>query len=202
MRIACFLLLAACGGTQGARPAPTPAPTTSAEKERQQPPTPIETRPAPPPPEVEKAPPPAHSWGDPVARATVPKVYLKEQAKAENKATCPLLVLTDLGDGAGAKLRRANFGGGWAVAYDKPGQRSAFGIAGTGVEADGKGPEWPNQMIWDDGSSAGYGPEGGTGPKLLAYVTVKGAGCLYNVWSALGQEHLELLLRGARRVAD
>src|SRR5262245_48038823 len=71
---------------------------------------------------------------DPVARGQVPKVYLDEQAKADNKATCPLLVITDVGVGKGAKPRRANFAGGWAVAYDRKGQRSAFGVAGAGVE--------------------------------------------------------------------
>jgi hypothetical protein len=155
-------------------------------------------------------------WGEPVARRTVPKIYLTVHSKAENKSTCPLLVLTGLGDGTGAKPRKATFSGGWAVAYDKaglPGKdasggacatcgRSAFGIAGTGVSArDGKGPEWPNHARWDDGSSAGYGPEGGDGPTTLAYVTVKDADCLYNVWSALGPGHLEVLLTGLRRVA-
>ena len=201
-----FVLAAACGGAKKA-PAPAPAPPVAKQPEV------VAPEPAAPP---EPPPPPVIEWGDPVAKSAVPKIYRTVHAKADNRATCPLLVLTDLGDGDGAKPRKANFAGGWAVAYDKPGLpgtaasgescadcgRSAFGIAGAGVSArDGGGPEWPNHARWDDGSTAGYGPEGGDGPSILAYVTVKDADCLYNVWSALGTQHLEVLLTGLRRVA-
>jgi hypothetical protein len=166
-----------------------------------------------PPPDAPRDPAP---WSaDKLARADVPKVYLTEHRKAENRSTCPLLVPTDLGAGAGAKPRRANFHGGWAVAYDKKGLpgtspsgedcadcgRSAFGVAGAGV-GKGGGPAWPNEIIWSDGSKAGYGAEGGSGSKLLAYVEAADAGCLYNVWSVLGEEHLVTLLKGLRRAAE
>ncbi len=52
-----------------------------------------------------------------------------------------------------------------------------------------------------DGSSAGYGPEGGTGPSDLAYLRIQGQECLYNVWSRLGRAHLEHLLESLRFVA-
>jgi hypothetical protein len=219
-----LVLSSACGGAaqQPLSGPVTPAPTTVDEEARREPPLPIETgQPAGqnPLPETSAAPPPppGQPWGMAVERKRVPKIYLTEHGQAENKATCPLLVLTDLGDeGTGARPRRASFAGGWAIAYDKAGLpgtdktgadcktcgRSAFGVAGTGVAPDEGGPEWPKQLRWEDGSLAGYGPEGGTGPKSLAYVRVANAGCLYNVWSTLGEEHLALLLRGLRRVGD
>ena len=59
---------------------------------------------------------------------------------------------------------------------------------------------WADSIAWSDGSKADYGPEGGTGPNQLAYVRIAGQQCLYNVWSRLGKEHLELLLRELRFV--
>ena len=54
--------------------------------------------------------------------------------------------------------------------------------------------------MWADGSRAGYGPEGGQGPNQLAYLTISGRDCLYNVWSRIGIEHLEQLLAELRFV--
>jgi hypothetical protein len=87
------------------------------------------------------------------------------------------------------------------VAYDEPGLRSAFGIAGAGIEATGAGDSiWPDSITWADGSIASYGLEGGTGPGHLAYLEIEGQRCLYNVWSKLGEEHLLALLGKLRRV--
>ena len=144
--------------------------------------------------------PPPWAAAAPLATAAVPKVYLDEHRKAENRATCPLLVITDPGsEGKGARARRASFHGGWAVAYDKKGKRSLFGVAGAGVEKGG-GPQWPREIHWKDGSKAGYGPEGGTGPNALAFVEAADAGCLYNVWSAVSEQHLLTIIQGLRRV--
>jgi hypothetical protein len=84
--------------------------------------------------------------------------------------------------------------------------RGAFGVAGTGSAGDT--PQqikaltdvWPNIREWADGSRAGFGPEGGRGPKQLAYLYIEGQGCLYNVWSSVGPEHLDLLLSHLRFV--
>ena len=99
-----------------------------------------------------------------------------------------------------AKPRSANFSGGWAVAYDTPKTRSIYGIAGTGTVAlaYNHATVFPTTIRWSDGSYASYGLEGGTGPSYLAYVTVAGQGCAYNVWSKLGKKHLEGLLTGLR----
>jgi hypothetical protein len=132
---------------------------------------------------------------------SVPAVYLTEWRKAENRETCAPVAPIALGDGEGATARAATFSGGWAVAYDLPGVRSAFGVAGTGTSShDPTYDAWPEQLAWDDGSYAGYGPEGGTGPDLLAYLRIEGQDCLYNIWSKLSIEHLEQLLHRLRFV--
>lgn len=137
----------------------------------------------------------------PLAAADVPRVYLEQWRKAENRDRCALIAPRVAGGSADAAPRAASFSGGWAVAYDTPQQRSAFGIAGTGVAPDGTTySKWPFARDWDDGSHAGYGPEGGTGPNELAYVRIEGQDCLYNVWSRLGREHLETLLSELRFV--
>jgi hypothetical protein len=149
-------------------------------------------------------------------------VFATEWSRAENRSTCAAIAPDSLGtEGEGAAARRANFSGGWAVAWDKPGLpgtdasgmpcatcgRGAFGVAGTGSIGDTP-PQvkaltnnWPNVREWADGSRAGFGPEGGRGPKQLAYLYIEGQGCLYNVWSSVGPEHLDLLLSHLRFVA-
>lgn len=147
-----------------------------------------------------------------LSSAEVPYVYTTVWRAAENRKSCALLafrdpVVTDvLSAGKGAGPRAASFAGGWGVAYDLPGQRSAFGVAGTGVKVDGAGSSsiydaWPHHRSWSDGSRVGYGPEGGTGPNQLAYLRIPGQNCLYNVWSRLGQAHLEALLEQLRFVS-
>ena len=136
----------------------------------------------------------------PLSAEEVPSVYLTEWAKADNAIGCAPLILFGAEREQGISLRRANFHGGWAVAYDTPAQRSSFGIAGAGVLAGGSTYNFPHKISWSDGSYAAYGLEGGTGPNYLAYLTVAGQSCLYNVWSARGKEHLELLLNSIRMV--
>lgn len=140
--------------------------------------------------------------GTPLTRADVPPVYAEQWQKAENRRTCALVAPRNVGDaGASATARAATFSGGWAVAYDLPNVRSAFGIAGAGVRAsDPAYDKWPYAYDWGDGSKVEYGPEGGDGPNQLAYVRIEGQDCLYNVWSRLGRDHLELLLRELRFV--
>ena len=142
-------------------------------------------------------------WSGPaLASSEVPAVYLAEWRKAENRATCAAIAPGALGEGEGATPRRASFAGGWAVAYDRPGQRSAFGVAGTGSAAsDPSYSGWEFSKEWADGSTAGYGLEGGSGPGYLAYLRIAGQECLYNVWSNISRGHLELLLENLRFVS-
>ena len=62
-----------------------------------------------------------------------------EWRKAENRAHCAPIVLTSSG-GAAVSARRADFYGGWAVAFDLPGRRSAYGVAGVGLLAADNDP--------------------------------------------------------------
>jgi hypothetical protein len=136
--------------------------------------------------------------------ASIPPVYLIQWEKAENRTTCALVAPRTVGAaGQSAIPRAATFSGGWAVAYDLPDLRSAFGVAGAGVSAaDPSYNKWPYVHEWGDGSKVEYGPEGGEGPNQLAYLRIHGQDCLYNVWSRLGREHLELLLRELRLVSE
>jgi hypothetical protein len=145
---------------------------------------------------------PAPPWaGDSLAADVVAPVFLGVWNQAANRERCAPIGFASLGAGSGATPRAATFSGGWGVAYDLPDQRSAFGVAGTGVNAaDPSYSDWPFRIEWADGSSAGYGPEGGSGPNQLAYLRIAGQGCLYNVWSRLGRAHLESLLSAIRFV--
>ena len=156
---------------------------------------------APAPPQSQSRPPAPWSHST-LARDAVPSVLLEEWGEAENRATCAPLAPAALGDWDMAVPRAATFSGGWAVAWDLPEARSAFGIAGTGVSASEPAyADWPYRIDWSDGSSAGYGLEGGDGEKWLAYLRVHGQDCLYNVWSHVGREHLESLLSELRYVS-
>lgn len=150
-----------------------------------------------------QAAPPAPWLGAPLPASSVAPVYLEQWDRAANRGSCALVVFAEPGTvGQGATPRAATFSGGWAVAYDLPNLRSAFGVAGAGVSAGEPAyDEWPYRMRWADGSTAGYGPEGGTGPNLLAYLRITGQDCLYNVWSRLGRAHLEHLLASLRFVS-
>jgi hypothetical protein len=141
-------------------------------------------------------------WTAPSLRwSQLPAAYRTEWQKAANRRTCAAIAPSSLGEGAAATARSATFSGGWAVAYDTPATRSAFGVAGTGSKAsDPAYSEWPFVRRWADGSSAEYGPEGGSGDNQLAYLRIAGQECLYNVWSRLGRRHLEHLLDHMRFV--
>ncbi len=177
------LLAGACAGALPEPPDPVPPP--------------VET----PPPAAPPAPPAPWS-GARLPAASVPTVYAAEWRKAGNRATCAPLAPASVDPYAAARPRAATFSGGWAVAYDLPDRRSAFGVAGAGVSAAGPSYSgWPHRIRWADGSTAEYGPEGGTGPNQLAYLRIPGQDCLYNVWSSLGREHLEQLLGRLRFVS-
>jgi hypothetical protein len=145
---------------------------------------------------------PTAPWAAPsIPAGDAPAVYLAEWRRAGNRTTCAPIAFGHLGGADAARPRAASFGGGWGVAYDLPELRSAFGVAGTGVQATAPTHhEWPHTRVWADGSTAGYGPEGGTGPNQLAYLRIAGQECLYNVWSRLGIAHLETLLEAIRFV--
>jgi hypothetical protein len=195
----------ACSGVP--QPVTPTAPTTSVPAVAQPTPAPSPT------PEI-----PA-PWTGPKLAASDDPVIVAEWKKAQNKRTCAAMSFAEGGDAAaGAKPRKATFAGGWAVAWDKKGLpgtdakgnpcptcgRSVYGIAGTGGDAaNAPMDNFPFQMTFSDGSKAGYGPQSQPAGKdsFLAFLVIPGQTCLYNVWSELGQEHLELLLKNLRFVA-
>lgn len=155
-----------------------------------------------------------------IPESAVPRHLVQDWVGAENQMWCSALYPADPAAlGAAGVSRSANFDGGWAIAWDLPDGpgrdaadgycadcgRSAYGIAGAGLT----GTEddlaiWPNRIGWDDGSRAGYGREGlaapNSGAPVLSYLLVEGQGCLYNVWSFLGEDHLLELLDSLRFV--
>ena len=157
-------------------------------------------------PSSETAPPGLPSpWSEPpLNAAALPPIYVEVWRKAENATRCALLAPERLDPTLqqAARPRAATFSGGWAVAYDLPETRSAFGIAGTGASAWSGDvyDAWPHRRVFADSSRVGYGLEGGTGTNWLAYIRIPGQECLYNVWSRRGREHLEELLGQLRFV--
>lgn len=158
--------------------------------------------------------PEASPWsGSPLPPSSSPTL-LAEWSGADNRGSCAPLMIDGSMIPSEATIRRANFGGGWGVAWDLPDGpgvavsgrpcsdcgRGAFGIAGTGASRDGDLYEFPHEMVWDDGSRVVYGRDG-SDTQWLAYLIVSDQECLYNVWSYRSLEHLESLIRGLRRVA-
>ena len=156
----------------------------------------------------------------PLPQSALPQHLIEDWAAADNQTWCAVLYPADpTALSANGTSRSADFSGGWAVAWDLPGGpgrdtsgaycancgRGAYGVAGpdlTGATDDVG--VWPDRITWDDGSRAGYGLEGldqsGSGAPVLSYLLVDGQGCLYNVWSFLGEEHLLTLLDSLRFV--
>ena len=160
-------------------------------------------------------------WSTPILPQTsVPQHLIADWVNAENQTWCSVVFPENSAglDPVGVS-RSAYFGGGWAVAWDLPDGpgraaaegycpdcgRSAYGIAGAGLTGTVNDLAlWPNRIVWADDSQAGYGLEGlaepGSGAPLLSYLKIEGQGCLYNVWSFLGEEHLLGLLDSLRFV--
>ncbi len=205
--------LAACG-SQPAADAPDPAASVAAA-------SPAPSGPASPPPHRAPGdPPPAPE--PPAPEPLAEELVRAEWAKSDDPESCgPLAFTTD--GGAPATARRAEFSGGWGVAFDTPQVRSAYGLAGPGVidgdaappaaQAARLGRQWPHFTTLAGlpaPAFAGYGVEGaqdfpadnpdGRGLNALAYVRVGGERCTYNVWSRLGRAHLEVLLDSLRRL--
>ena len=150
---------------------------------------------------------PAASWAEPaIDSSQTDAVYRQEWAKADSKNLCPILALPKQSSAHlnGHTNRRANFSGGWGVAYDLPNIRSAYGVANAGT-ADYKGTfnNWEYNVIYQDGSRVGYGREDGNPiGKWLAYIIISKNKCFYNVWSAQSKAHLEQIIADLRLVSS
>ncbi|UOO92806.1 hypothetical protein [Vitreoscilla stercoraria] len=136
-----------------------------------------------------------------ISKNHIPKTYQTQWQKAENRNTCAPLVLPSTAPShiKNASIRPASFHGGWGIAYDLPNKRSAYGIAGAGITGSLEDvSRWSQYHVWNDGSGAGWGLEGDTGPGHLAYVYLNTQGCLYNVWSNVSETHLINMLNDLR----
>ena len=150
---------------------------------------------------------PIASWAEPaIDSSQIDAVYRQEWLKAESRSVCTILALPKQSAAHldGHTSRRANFSGGWGVAYDLPKLRSAYGVANAGTSsADGMFNKWEYNVRYQDGSWVGYGREGGnpTG-KWLAYILIPKNNCFYNVWSAQSKTHLEQMIADLRMVKN
>ena len=150
---------------------------------------------------------PVASWTKPAINSSqTDAVYRQEWLKAESKNLCPILALpkNSLAHLSGHSARRANFSGGWGVAYDLPKLRSAYGVANAGtVNPNELFNGWDYNVVHEDGSRVTYGRESGnpTG-KWLAYIVIPKNNCFYNAWSAQSKTHLEQILADLRLVKD
>lgn len=159
---------------------------------------------------------PHSPWQDAAvgAHAVAPQVMAAWRS-ADNRDWCEPLALTALGAGEGAQARVAELEGGWVVEYDRQGARGlrdngnlcafcgrgAFGVAGTSMspvqivedmDADGPAP------TFEDGSHASI--EEGDFGSAAATVTLREQGCVYQIWSFYGADHVRELVEGLRRV--
>ncbi len=140
-----------------------------------------------------------------VAPGEAPAVVMA-WATAENRTWCAPLAPAPVN---GAAARASDLDGGWVVEFDQEGMpgvgadgepcedcgRAVFGVAGTAMGVD-EMLEAPAPSF-ADGSAVEVVDEG----VAAATVAIRGQGCVYQVWSFLGREHLEGLL-GQLRFVD
>lgn len=144
-------------------------------------------------------------WNKPaINNSDTDTVYRQEWIKAESQSLCPILALPKSASShlLGHSVRRANFSGGWGVAYDLPAMRSAYGVANAGtVDPNDLSFSWPYNVSYQDGSIVGYGHAGGDpAAQWLAYIVIAQNNCFYNVWSTQDKNHLEQMISDLRRV--
>lgn len=159
---------------------------------------------------------PAAPWEDtPIGARGVPAPLLRAWDRAENREWCAPIAPRSLGAAAeGARARAGVLEGGWAVEFDRRGMpgiardgtacgdcgRGVFGVAGTSMTPEGLAGEADAPTpTFRDGSHAEYEVSEAENV-AAATITVSGEGCVYQVWSFLGREHVEELVRELRRV--
>lgn len=160
---------------------------------------------------------PAAPWSAPPMTANeAPRQILSAWETAENRATCAPLATRTLGRATGARGRTSELSGGWLVEFDRPGLpgidrqgrecdtcgRSVFGIAGTSIAPDAlMGESEALTPSYSDGSHAEVEVTDVDGESVASVTfTVQGQGCVYEVWSLLGPDHLAELVAGLRFV--
>ena len=159
---------------------------------------------------------PAAPWSSaPLSSASAPEGLVETWAQASNRTWCAPISIDEVG---GARARAVALGEGWSVEFDQPGAagvrangtecrrcgRSAFGIAGTAMSVEQLlDPETdaPPAPEFADGGSTHAQSEGSVASATIA---IGGQGCVYQVWTFLGEEHLAELVSNLRfvEVAD
>lgn len=207
------ILAVACSSTPGASTAPTSASASGGQTAALSVPTPGQTplREAPEAslPEFDSeqlAQLPPAPWTEGRVQPAQAPAFVMAWASAENRRWCAPLApaLVD-----GVASRASELDGGWVVEFDQEGMpgmdaagepcescgRAVFGIAGTAMGVD-EMLEAPAPRF-ADGSAVEVVEEG----VAAATVAIRGQGCVYQVWSFLGRDHLEGLL-GQLRFVD
>jgi hypothetical protein len=161
---------------------------------------------------------PASPWSAPRMNAheANPQI-LSAWERAENRDTCAPIATSTLGVAAGARARTSTLGGGWLVEFDRPGLpgvdrqgrecdtcgRSVVGIAGTTISPDSLLAPDADALTpsYSDGSHAEVEFTDVDGEHVASVTfTIAGQGCVYEVWSLVGPEHLEQIVAGLRLV--
>lgn len=160
--------------------------------------------------------PPAPWSNTPIVATHVSGRALDAWAHADNRSWCAPLLPAQLGAGEGASLRDAEVYGGWSIEFDKRGLpgigrdgevcascgRAVFGIVGTAMGPDEAiAAENPSPMAsYRDGSHAVVSAAEGDDQAATATLVVEGQGCVYQVWSFLGESHVRELVESLRHV--
>ena len=162
---------------------------------------------------------PSAPWSAaPLSQGEVPAPFLAAWTSAENRSVCAPLAPADLGDAEGAEARVSQLiDGGWAVEFDRrglPGMTSAgedcascgrgvVGIAGTTMSPDEMLLDEETEAIepsFDDGSHLSMEPPADGEHVAAATLALRGQGCVYQVWSHLGEAHLREVVESLRHV--
>lgn len=159
---------------------------------------------------------PEAPWSEPpLTTHEVPPPILAAWERAENRDNCAPIAPRSFGAAEGARARASELEGGWAVEFDRRGMRGVmrdgtlceacgrgvFGLAGTAMspeEIAGEHSDTPAPSF-RDGSHAEL-EVSDSESIAAATITVAGEGCVYQVWSFLGQDHVEELVRELRRI--
>lgn len=152
--------------------------------------------------------PPAPWASDRLPIQTAPAAVVRAWRSADNRTWCAPFAPATLG---GARARTGEVEGGWMVEFDRAGApgvlangrtcarcgRAAFGIVGTSMTPDQLDEAEP---AFSDGSRTAIEAPTERGEAAAATITVTGQGCVYQVWSFLGEEHLHSLVDSLRFV--
>jgi hypothetical protein len=159
---------------------------------------------------------PAAPWAaERLETTAVPDALIASWRDAENRAWCAPVAPSAID---GAIARAGEIYGGWSVEFDHAGSpgvrpngstcprcgRAAFGIVGTAMTPeDAVDPDAVVEPAptFNDGSRAEIAAAASRSEAASATIVVAGQGCVYQVWSFLGEEHLRGLVDSLRLVA-